>query len=178
MINFPTCIRLLEEQNQWEQAIYYLLKEWKSDQFNLNKLLCASTEIWFVLVFFERLEEAEQIDEQWIQSELKDMTDFGFQHFPDEMLFNLFFGYMIILFPYYFDIGDNDYDDKQQLGSEMCLKALQICPNNPVAKIFCRNELDDIFSQLLKEGEAYVCAHFPEDGSEVIQYYRRILSID
>jgi len=180
---FPASVCYLEKQNQWDRAVIYLVEDWRSNKSDLDKLLCAATEVWFVLVFFEQLKFSGMIRKSVLLDYLDELSEYAFEHCSDEFLFNLFFGYMIALFPYFFSISGEDeqedsYDYKQQYGFSMCEEAYKLQPESSVAKLFClgNGDDDDTFLEAARAASEEIERVFPDGGGAVVDYFRGILS--
>ena len=182
MLKFPIRIVEYEDQNQWNHAANYLVEDWRSNKEDLNKTLCAASELWFVLVFYEQLTFAGDIKWCDLQQQLDDVSDYAFQHYSHERLFKLFFGYMISAFPYLFSApGKDEYEDafdcNQQLGCAMCEQVYKSEPENIVAKLFSLRGGDfDVYLEIARKGADEIDRLFPDGESAVVDYFRGILS--
>lgn len=176
IIEFDKKVKILESQNKWNDVIELIESQWKKDKLDLNKCLCVGTEIWFVLVFYERL-EIDDIDEKSLMEKLMYITNFGFEHFIDEASFNAIFGYMIYLMPYYFNDYGGDYEGWKNKGRDMMKKAYMEEKSNPVyAALYSRSQGED-------EKNKEACSVFIQnknsyfsESEEVGDYFIRILS--
>jgi len=182
MLKFPICIVDYEDQNQWNHAVNYLMEDWRSNKKDLNKTLCAATEIWFVLVFYELLTFAGDVKRYDLEEQLDEVSEFAFRHFSHERLFKLFFGYMISAFPYLFSVpGKGEHEDafdyNEQLGIDMCEQVYKSEPDNIVAKFFTSRWGDyDDFMLAVREAKEEIDKLFPDGKSAVVDYFRGILS--
>jgi len=182
MLIFPTCVVEFEGQNQWNHAVEYLMEDWRTNKEDLNKTLCAATEAWFVLVFYEQLSFAEYVTRKKLEEQLYEVSDYAFRHFSHEGLFKLFFGYMMSSFPYWFSApGKGEYEDaflyNEQLGIDMCEQVYRSEPNNIIAKLFVLRWGDlSFFTKIAKQGKDELDRLFPDGRGAVIDYFRLMLS--
>ena len=178
ILTFNEKVKELEHQNKWNEVFELLHIEWEEDKTNINNFLCLGTEIWFILVFYERL-RIKIIDKNLLYEKLKELKNYGFEKFENQKYFNAIFGYMIKVMPYLF-IDDGtavSYDEWQKKGEEMIRKAYLKEKSNPffAALYFCsiydEEKMKDscrLFTQVKNE-------FFSED-EEVGAYFIRILS--
>lgn len=176
IINFDKKVKSLERQNKWNEVIDLLESQWKKDKSDLNKCLCIGAEIWFVLVFYERL-DIKDVNNNHLVDKLMDITNYGFEHFLNESRFNAIFGYMIYLMPYHFKDFDGDYYGWVNKGRNMMKKAYLVEKSNPVYSALYYssigqdkkfNESCILFNQRKNE--------FFSQNDEVGGYFHRILS--
>lgn len=176
IINFDKKVKSLERQNKWNEVIELLESQWKKDQSDLNKCLCIGTELWFLLVFYERL-DIKDVNTNHLADKLMDITNYGFEHFMNENSFNAIFGYMIYLMPYYFKDFDGDYYGWVNKGRNMMKKAYIAEKSNPVYSALYFNSIGDDKSNkesciLFNQNKDKYFSEYEEVGS----YFIRILS--
>ena len=148
-LEFDTKILEYEKQNRWGSAADYAFQLWLDNPKNLNRLLCAGTQLWYTLLVLDdikkdslSLEESELISETYLKKRLMKVTWFGFDHFPDDTVFNAYFGYMISLMPHFFCDYSGDYLGWQEKGNKMIRLSYIKNSDNLFAEALCF-ELDD-----------------------------------
>lgn len=126
-----------EKKHNWKQAIEFLYKQWKSKPFELNNLICVGTEIWISLLLeeYNELNPFPLKNEEFLSKDISyawliEVSNFGFDNFFDNALFNSFFGYMIKVTPYFF----GDYVEWRKKGIGMISHAYDISPDDLVVK--------------------------------------------
>lgn len=182
VLNFDEKVIDLEKKLQWDDAIDFLYQRWKQNPFDLNNLLCAGTESWYVLEVFSypvnySYEDGRKLsDPERIADYLTEVTRWGFQHFADNAVFNAYFGYMMQCIPYIFLDFKGDYDGWQKKGENMMRLGYQQEPDNPFAKAMAYEFTDD-YSQYRNACRELWSAVTPEEwgDSEVQQYFFYIL---
>lgn len=179
ILKFNNKIKELEEQNKWNEIVELLTNEWEKDKTDLNNYLCLGTEIWFLIVFYDRL-RIKSIDRNSLILKLNEIKNYGFDNFKNQVYFNAIFGYMIYLMPYYFFDGDGTaaaYDEWQTRGKNMMQKAYLKDKYNPVfaALYYNSHGKEEKFkkSSMLFSQDKH--KYFSE-SEEVGSYFIRILS--
>jgi hypothetical protein len=184
LLNFPEHMKKLDTKQQWATALDRLFEEWLNKKDNLDRLLCLSTALWYYLEFEDELDYYRkskdkidtfiQIDRENLMSRLAEVTDFGMEHFQNDFRFNMFFGFMISMFPYFFY---GDFDTLREQAFQMGKKACELEPDNPVPRIWYYGYFSNhpLYAKAKKEAAPLVKKLFPENGSEVECYFRDML---
>lgn len=175
-LSYSEAIQELEKKNNWSEAINQLRINWQNNKKSVDSLICYGMEIWFVLVFYERLKGVEDINSQDLRVQLTDAMLFGQEYFSEDPYFNVFFGYMIYVMPYQFLNYQGDYDKEYNLGKQMILKAYQKEPTNPFFAALYHGSIKDYDAReqdcaVLMKNQTYPI----QNGSEVNAYLFRIL---
>lgn len=136
-------VQKLEEENNWILAIYQLRKNWESNPEYVEKLISYGMEIWYVLVFYERIKGVKNICLNDLRVELMSTLEFGQRCFPENPYFNAYYGYMIYVMPYEFLCYQGDYDKGLNLGKHMIQKAFEKEPTNPLFAAFYHGSIQD-----------------------------------
>jgi len=174
MFRFPVYVKEMEKQKKWSEVLGALYKDWAAKKDDLNLLLCIGSELWYCLEFGDEHEMSHMIDKQKAKCQLDEVFSFGSTFFSEEYTFNLFFGYMISLFPYFFN---GDFDEMQQKAKEMLRKACELEPNNPVPRIWYYGSHSNhpLYKTAKQEAYESVCLLFPKNGTAVENYMRDML---
>ncbi len=114
-------IEVLEDELKWEQAREALLERYRTNPDDLQNVIRLGFLSWYVLVEWGCIHVTENMNQRTYQAILQEVTQTGFENFPDKSDFLWCFGYMIYLFPYYF----GDFDQWQQKGIEMTKQAYE-----------------------------------------------------
>lgn len=125
-------LRELEEQEKWEEAAALLYSQWKAQKNDCDILCTAAFECWFTL------EECDCTSSSThnLKRILIEMTEYGKEHFGEDSKFLWLFGYMIILFPFWFYEGDDRwYHQWERCGEKMLLKATRLDPDDPLVRM-------------------------------------------
>ena len=162
------------EEIESTKCAEFLYRKWIENKGDLNTLLCAGASLWYF--FVERNDGPDftspSLDEYQKMSEI---TAYGFECFSDNYEFNMLFGYMIGLFPYYFE---GDYNELEKKACEMNKKACDLAPDNPIPKIWhygwCADSSSS-YKQAKKEAEPYVKEIFSDERAEFERYFRNML---
>ena len=187
-IFFDSRIPQLEKDNQWKQAVDLVLMQWADCPDDLNRLLCAGTQLWYSLLIMDDVQSNpsppsrfEFISVIQLQKDLMRITRYGFNHFADNPIFNAYFGYMISVMPHYFDDYNGDYVHWKAKGISMMRYSYELDPNSPFTKAMYYEPVGfgkgTLFYDSCKEIWLRVT---PEQwgNSEVSQYFFRILHGD
>lgn len=152
ILDFDSRILALERMNKWKSLSYLVYQDWKEQPYRLDRVLCAGTELWYILLITEYLEdlpvhqcEIELANRQEVEELLMNVTRFGLEHFRDNSTFNAYFGYMFKVMPCFFKDYNGDYLGWQKKGIEMMRSSFLLDPQNLFAKAMyyetdCDNE--------------------------------------
>lgn len=132
ILNFDERTVKAEQHEQWYEAIQIAYMNWKLDPFNSNALLCAISEIWYVLTFYtDREIPLEFISRDDLQEKLDETSKFAIENFAQNAEVNVLLGYYIDVMPYMFlSVVHSDYDQCEQTGVNMILRAYDLAPND------------------------------------------------
>lgn len=128
-------VETLENKQEWQTAKDTLFKQWNNNKDNLSVLIRIGTLCWYVLVFWERI-RTNDVDKIDFNNTLDIVTNYGIDKFNDNTEFLWIFGYMILLFPYYF----GDYCEYEYKGKKMIEKAHNLNPNDPLITMLFLND--------------------------------------
>lgn len=157
-------LEVLEKQGLYMCAANYTFSRWLKDRDNLESLLRAGTEAWFADV--NDCLSNDLVDLKQCCSNLTEAYQYGTTHFSDNSHFLCTFGYMLKLFPYYFNVFDGDFEKWSQHGKEMIKRAHQLMPSD----IFVQSTLS------LDTGERiYLPDDYFQGNSEMEVYFSAIL---
>ena len=166
----------LEAQEDYGQAMYQMYVVWQKDRMNLKVFLRLSFLVWIIVVEPFMTVDTSDIEEDYIDFVplLNDLEKFGQNHFQQHAEFLWMYGYMIYMFPFYFEADD------ETIASEMYQKAYDLQPDDPIVKmlylednknykgIFDRRALREEVAQTLPE-------RFRGNG-EMQEYFRHVLN--
>lgn len=135
MINWQwKTIDELESQYKYGLALYYAYATWQDEPKNIKVFLRLSFLVWNIVV-----ERIKLVHDENIGDDVEDFIDFvpllqeleryGKVHFHDHTEFLWMYGYMIYMFPFYFE--DND----ETVASELYQKAYDLQPDDPIVKM-------------------------------------------
>ena len=171
------CIKLeqIEQKNEWLQAKQFVYDNWRKDSNDLDKLVRVGTECWYVLTFWERLENTQNLDRTDFSTPLTEVKKYGFEHFADSDTFLWIFGYLIRLFPYWFSDFNGDLASWEKAGQDMIAQAYQINPENLIAKMLSLPEESEAYKSTCKMLEKSLNEYF--SGKSAIEvYFKKVLS--
>ena len=185
LLAFDKRIPELEKKNRWKTAADIVLQQWRDSPRELNRLLCAGTQLWYTLLVMDYIkaepfppDNIEIVAVPEVQSDLMTVTQYGFAHFANNPVFNAYFGYMISVMPGHFSDHNGDYLEWKAKGIEMIHRSYDLAHDNPFTKAI-RYELegyekDTAYYDACKELWSGIT---PErwGNSEVQQYFFRIL---
>lgn len=179
-LNFDAEIINAEQNQQWHKAIQIAYMNWKANPLDSNALLCAISEIWYVLTFYiDRLVPLESVSRDDLQEKLDETSKFAIEYFSENAEVNVMLGYYIKVMPYMFlETVNPDYDKSLSQGKKMVLRAHELAPNDlMIAAIYC-----DVF-ELPQFEESYNALWKKESVTEwsksaVKSYFCRILHGD
>jgi hypothetical protein len=158
-------------QGQWSSIITQLYGDWKSDMKDLDKLLCIGTALWYYLVFENELDPKEKLSRVELLEQLTEVTQYGWLKFADQWVFNMFFGYMISMFPYFW----GDWDAMVSKALEMNKRACELAPDNPIPKIWYYGSFSDspYYINAKKDAQQSVTDSFPkgDNGNPIVRYF-------
>lgn len=166
----------LEKQNQWKQILDILRNDWENNRTDINDYLCYSLELWFVLNYFEGyLRNTKDLEFNELLSQLKELYKYGTLVFKDDSYYNVYYGYMIYIMPYYFlDMIYQSPDKLVKIGHEMIKKAFLIDPIDPILSSFYKLSTQNLSIEVSRRLKYYDMI-LPED-SVVSKYFSNILS--
>ena len=148
-LDFDEAIVKLERENFWKGAVDIALQEWMAQPDNINRFLCAGVQLWHTLLIMDYIrnepfppEGVEFPPYPQMQSNLVNITQYGFDHFVDNPIFNSYFGYMISVMPHFFIGPNGNYLEWQERGLEMIRRSYIQSPDNPFVKAMY-HALDD-----------------------------------
>lgn len=154
----------IEKQGSFMQAVEYTFSRWAENKENIQFLLRAGTEAWFADVFDCFSNEA--IDYDRCDMVLTETYRYGEAHFGNQAHFLCVFGYMLRLFPFYFNIWDHDFEKWKQRGMDMIERAHQLEPSDRfIQAVYSLDSGKRVFLS-----EDYFCGN-----SEVETYFGNIL---
>lgn len=132
ILNFDERIVNAEKNEKWHEAIQIAYRNWKSDTLNSNALLCVISEIWYVLTFYvDRQIPLEFVSRDDLQEKLDETSKFAIENFAESAEVNVLLGYYIDVMPYMFlSVVHSDYDQCEQTGVKMILRAHDLAPND------------------------------------------------
>jgi len=143
----------LEDANLESDAVEYVYWRWKNAPMSIDRLLCAGVALWHAIrVYdydihnpsFERCADVQYEDN--LYGRLMEVTKWGMNFFSDDPSFNVYFGYLIEVMPYFFLDYGGDYDGWRQKGRDMIRHAHALDPNSVfVQAMLFRNECTDLF---------------------------------
>lgn len=129
ILTFNMEIYDLEKQFKWTECIELLYEQWKQDPANMNHLLLAGTELWYILLEYNYYEDAlwdtsygDGFDKELAISSPIEITNYGERKFMNNPVFNIYFGIMINVYPYFF-MSKDDYKEWFDKGKEMIKRA-------------------------------------------------------
>ena len=137
---FDERVSKLEKDNRWGAVVRIVLQQWNDCPNDLNRLLCAGTQLWYTLLVMDYIRnDPLQLDDEFVpdihlQNDLMIVTRYGLIHFAENPIFNAYFGYMIYLMPYFFIDYNGDYLGWQAKGLEMMRLSYILDPDNPFTK--------------------------------------------
>ncbi len=138
---FDKRIPALEKENRWKTAVDIVLQQWMARPNDLNCLLCAGTQLWYTLLVMDdnRIDPCpedniEIVPDMQLKNSLMNVTRYGFKHFGDDPVFNVYFGYMISLMPFLFLDYNGDYLGWEAKGSEMIKRSYSLDPDSPFTR--------------------------------------------
>ncbi|MDR0890008.1 MAG: hypothetical protein LBM28_05105 [Oscillospiraceae bacterium] len=164
----------LEKNEEWRKAKDLLYHVWENDKTNLESLLRVGTECWYVLTFWERIQSDNMTREEFA-APLTEVKQYGEMAFRKSDSFLWVFGYMISLFPYWFDDFDDDIYKWEAKGRSMIKEAYQVNPENHIAKMLGMSEESDEYQAVCRDARAMLCDCFPGD-SAIEGYFKGVLS--
>ncbi|WP_264522382.1 hypothetical protein [Flavobacterium sp. N1994] len=164
-------ILLLEERNEFDKAFEAYQKLYSNQNLDF--------ELWKHFFFFlwiciedSPLEFQERID---ISKELKEKFVEGKKNFSELAEFNFIAGYTVSIFPYEF----GDYDDLENEGSKMILKATEIEPENIIYRMVYLGDLPNLdrkkYEEAVVSAKPIVLEKFNGIGF-FNKYFRQVLA--
>ena len=170
MRQFLQNIFQLEDSGQFEKVF-----DLYSDIYSKNK---CDYEIWSHYYFFlwSAIEDTPSSfhDKIGIRQLLEIMFNEGKQRFADKADFNFLAGYTVSIFPYEY----GNYDDLENEGIKMLLKATQLEPDNKIYKMVYLGGLESSNKENLKQIELEAASKVLEEfcGNGVLnRYFREVL---
>jgi len=175
ILNFEKEIHLFEKKGQWTSVLDMLWESYLHSKDDLNVNLHLALELWYIISY--KAEDYIKNDEiEDLYKKIYDVYQNAKVLFAEDFLYNLFFGYMMIVAPYYFMAPDDDYDSFWQYGYRMCEKARSIKPTDPIAILFCaQKDYDDNFLRAKEKNTAFINEAFPLNSGAVNNYFRDVL---
>lgn len=178
MFYFDQDIIALEKCHKWKSASATAYQRWKAAPDNLRYLLCAGTEIWYALYMnfvymFDPFPPAELElgDESVLEDMLWDVALYGEHYFSEDPEFNMYFGYMYNIHPYYFRGYRGDYSGCQKRGESMIQKAARTVPNNPIYAAFAYQNTENNFAYSSECGKIWESVTPEQWGASAVQQY-------
>lgn len=185
---FEPEIKALEARHQWISAALLQYHLWKKDPMNLNAILCAGTQVWYgiLAIDYDMLnpkysQKNIDQDDEILYSMLMEITRWGEKHFLHNAVFNVYFGYMIKVMPYFFLDYEGDYDGWQSKGIGMIGYAYRVEPENPLVKAMYYESLGGDIGKQYDAACKELWSNMTLDrwgDSEVQLYFYRILQGD
>jgi hypothetical protein len=167
-------LELLESQEKWCEAKDLLYITWIIDKNNLNSLLRIGTECWYVMSYWERL-KTDGLNRNDFSGPLTEAKQYGEANFIMSDTFLWVYGYMIKLFPYWFDDFNGDLEDSEDKGKEMIKIANIINSQNKIAKMLILPDNSDKYKKACKDVEILLNEYF-NGNSAIEQYFRGVWS--
>lgn len=136
-LQFEPEIKKIEKSCNWDSAAILAYQKWKEAPFNVNKLLCAGLQTWLGIIENEKVwlvsnsgVPFDSEKEVVMKNILKELAEWGSKYYHDNVLFNIYFGYLMDVMPYFF----GDYTESQEKGKSMIQKAYCIESENPLVR--------------------------------------------
>lgn len=164
-------VDILENQGEWNKAKVLLLQHWNENPNDIKAVIRLGFLSWYVLVEEGPL-DIKGVDFDEIETILREVTNYGFNHFSTNEDFLWSFGYMISLFPNYF--GDDD--SWEQKGKTMLKKAYEICPDETVYRYTYFGSFpneEDKLKEELRQLRAVLEERFPGEGI-LSEYFKSV----
>ena len=140
ILNFDRNVIEYERKGDWKRAAEHSYHQWRISPEDLNKLLCAGTELWYSRLKQDHYEhspikEYEMIfcNADQVETMLWDVTMYGERCFSQNASFNAYFGYMYQAMPYYFLGCGENINDWRQYGQDMMRRSQVLDPSNMFA---------------------------------------------
>ena len=166
-------LEMVEESADWESASNHTYLRWTESRDDIDRLLRVGTENWYILTYWERLPDPKPTM-TLCSRRLTEAKDFGFSTFPDSPTFLWMFGYMISLFPFWFDDFNGDIHHWEESGKQMIRKASSLDPDNAIARMLATSEDSPMYPVLCSEVREALHSHFK--GNTAIEvYFRSVL---
>jgi hypothetical protein len=170
MTQFLQDIFQLEDSNQFEKVF-----DLYSDIYSKDK---SDYEIWKHYYFFlwSAIEDTPSSfqDKIGLRKLLEKIFNEGKQSFDDKADFNFLAGYTVSIFPYEY----GDYDDLENEGIQMLLKATQLEPDNKIYKMVYMGSLESSTKENQKQTEFEAASKVLEEfcGNGLLnRYFRAVL---
>jgi hypothetical protein len=172
LLKFPSYVKELEMSRHWDLILRQLVKEWQTDRACANSLLCAGIALWYCLVFEDELEFDAALDRELLLDQLNEITQYGWKNFSENWKFNMFFGFMISLYPYFWGDWDNMYAKASEMLKTACLQESEnLIPRIWYYGSFCERAL---YEETKAAARKHVIESFPpDDDANVIELYFR-----
>ena len=155
---FDNFVVELEEEYRWLEVTEWVYQQWKKNSEDLNCLLCAGTELWYILLeanYYENNPKIssyiEILDKELVMKRLIEITRYGEEKFANEAIFNSYFGFMINVYPYFFVI-ENSYEEWLKKGHAMIDYSYKLEPDNLFVKAIYCEQTDSENETTLFEG--------------------------
>lgn len=145
-------------------AVNYTYSQWTKEQNNLDAMLRTATEAWLANVYNYCSDDYVEYDK--CDAILSETLQYGEIHFKDQAYFLCMFGYMLKLFPYYFNCFDGNFDKWSQIGRQMIAAASQLEPEEVLIQAI--RSLDE-------NPRIFLPSDYFEGESEIEIYFRNIL---
>jgi len=167
-------LEVLEQNEEWDKARELLYNEWNTDKSDLEKLLRVGTECWYVLTYWERI-KSDGLCREMFSITLTEMKNCGDIRFRTSDSFLWVFGYMISLFPYWFNDFDGDIYRWEDHGKCMIRQAVQLQPENIIAKMLCLVEGSAEYERACVGVRDILSDYFP-GNSAIEKYFKEVLN--
>lgn len=157
ILHFPEEIKLLEDHNQWLDAVTLLYDQWKKKPTDEHNLVCVVMEAWYAMLELEYLETkylalenmgyapgntfAPKIESQKIYDILCYVAKIGFELFHDSVMFNTYVGYAASLTPLNFE-DFIDISTWENTGTVMIHKAFLQDNSDRLTRLFYYASID------------------------------------
>ena len=174
VFNSNPALELLESKEEWYLAKKLLYTNWLENKNELDNLLRLGTECWYIMSYWEQL-KVNNLERSDISSALTEVKQYGKLHFSNSETFLWIFGYMIKLFPYWFDDFSGDLEGFENLGRDMIIRSLEINPNNEIAKMLCSPDDSPQYIHSCSKVKMDLNQYFP-GNSAIEQYFRGVWS--
>ena len=168
----------LERAERWDDARKLLYDLWNSDKGNVKKLCRLIAECWYVLIEWDCCIQNQQLNYDTFQQTLMKAMEYGLSNCHDDATFLWMAGYTLSLSPHLFCKNGNDaaYAAWEQRGKRLLQSAVQLEPDNLIAKVFYLGTQTISEEYLTLKAQVAPCLEqlFPGD-SAVEVYFKDVL---
>jgi len=169
LLEFPNNIKELDEQDKWNCILQQLRSSWEEQKEDLNRFLCLSTAVWHCCINNDALAPGEIYSTE-LMNQLEALAEYGWAHFEGRWEFNMFFGYMIDLFPFFF----GDWDTMTAKAKAMLALACEQAPDNPIPRVWYYGSFNGhpLYENAKKDAQTLAINSFPRaENQNSIHWY-------